>query len=71
MSEEQHEVATATTTAAEPRWGDPLDTIPPERQQQLRELADQQREWAAQEKPDPEQSTFKNRQGNSYVLSRA
>ncbi len=39
------------------RWGDPIS---PERADRLRELADQQRAWAAQEKPDLDESSFKD-----------
>jgi len=44
-----------------PKWGDPLDTIPVERQQELREMAERQRVWAAQPKGEREleQSAFK------------
>ncbi len=40
-------------------WGAPLDSIPSARQDELRALADRQREWATQDKPDLEQSVFK------------
>lgn len=39
-------------------WGAPLDSIPPERQNVLRALADRQRAWATQLNPDPRQSAF-------------
>jgi Pentapeptide repeats (8 copies) len=39
-------------------WGAPISSISPERQAELRALADRQREWAAQDTPDREQSAF-------------
>jgi hypothetical protein len=63
MSDEQHEPHEQVQVAApeQPKddaWGVPLDSIPPACQDELRALADQQREWAAQDTPDLKQSAF-------------
>jgi hypothetical protein len=55
MSAEQD---TSVVTPSEPKWGDPISTIPLERQAELRTLAERQREWWEQEKRDREQSAF-------------
>ncbi len=43
-----------------PKWGDPISGISPARQQELRDLAARQRQWAAQETPDREKSAFES-----------
>src|SRR5258708_33593755 len=62
MSDEQRQDEQQVRVAPpeQPRnaWGDPLDSIPSARQDELRALADRQREWAAQDRPGLEQSGF-------------
>lgn len=64
MSDEQRQHEQVQVTQSEqpnkprPAWGDPLDSIPSVRQDELRALAGRQREWAAQDTPDLKQSVF-------------
>src|SRR5260370_41532078 len=48
-------------------WGDPLDSIPSARQDELRALADRQREWAAQDRPHFEHSVFNGARPNQNM----
>jgi len=65
MSDEQRQHERQVQVAApeqpkkpKPAWGDPVDSISPDRQAQLRRLADWQREWAAEDTPDLKLSMF-------------
>ena len=62
MSDEQLPVEPGQPQESDERkWGDPLDTIPAERQKELRELAERQEVWAAQPEGqrELEESAFK------------